>query len=69
MIFHKPQKHVASISLKIEHTVIQKVKDFNFLVFIVNEHLNWKTHKATVSNSISKTIGLLNRLNIFFQLK
>ncbi len=44
MIFHKPQKHVASISLKIEDTVIGKVKDFHFLGLIVNEHLTWKTH-------------------------
>ncbi len=43
MIFHKPQKHRAAISLKHCDTVIEKVKDFNILGLIVkNEHLNWK---------------------------
>ncbi len=62
MIFHKPQKQVSTISLKIDDTVIEKVKDFNFLGLVLNEHLTWKTHRNKVSNSISKTIGILNRL-------
>ncbi len=65
----KPKKHVASISLKIEDTVIEKVKDFNFLGLIINEHLNWKTDTDKVSNTISKTIGILNRLKYFLPIK
>ncbi len=69
MIFHKPKKQVATISLKNDDTVLEKVKDFNFLGLVLNEHLTWKTHTNKVSNSISKTIGILNRLKDFFQLK
>ncbi len=42
---------------------IDRVKDFNFLGLVVNENLNWKSHTETVSNSMSKTIGILNMLN------
>ncbi len=43
IIFHQPKKHLAYISLTIDDTAIEKVKDFNFLGLVVNEHLNWKT--------------------------
>ncbi len=69
MIFHKPKKQVATISLNIDDTVIEKVKDFNFLGLELNKHLTWKTHTNKVSNSISKTIGILNRLKHFLPIK
>ncbi len=67
--FINPQKYIASISLNIKDTVIAKVKDFNFLGLMVNEHLNWKTDTDKVSNSISKTIATLNRLKHFLLIK
>ncbi len=39
--------------IKIENTVIEKVEDFN---------LSWKSHYDKISYSISKSIGILNRL-------
>ncbi len=42
MIFHKPKKHITAISLKIDYTPIEKVKDFHFLGLVINEYLNWK---------------------------
>ncbi len=69
MIFHKPKMHIADISLKLDDTAIEKVKDFDFLGLIVNEHLNWKMLTDKVSNSISKTIGILNRLKHFLPIQ
>ncbi len=69
MIFHKPKKHVATIALKIDDAVIEKVKDFNFLGLVLNKNLTWKTHTNKVSNSISKTIGILNRLKHFLPIQ
>jgi hypothetical protein len=68
MIFHTPQKKLTPLSLNIDGTKIDRVTDFNFLGLMINEHLNWKTHTEKVSNSISKTIGILNRLKHFLPL-
>jgi len=68
MIFHTTQKQITQLSLKIDGTDINRVKEFNFLGLIINENLNWKTHSEKVSNSISKTIGILNRLKHFLPL-
>ncbi len=35
---------------------------------MINENLNWKTHIKKVTNSISKTIGILNRRKHFLPL-
>ncbi len=53
---------LSPLSLNIDGIDIDKVKDFSFLGLIINEHLNWNAHTEKVSNSISKTIGILNRL-------
>jgi hypothetical protein len=68
MIFHTPQKQLTPLSLQIDGTEIDRVTEFNFLGLIINEHLNWKTHTEKVSNSISKTLGILNRLKHFLPL-
>ncbi len=62
MIFHTPQKRVVPLQLKIDSADIDRVKDFNFLGLVVNENLNWKSHTENVSNNMSKTIDILNRL-------
>ena len=35
---------------------------FNFLGLTLNRHLDWKDHIQTVSNKISSTLGVLNKL-------
>ncbi len=62
MIFHIPQKKVDLLQLNIENTPIDRVSDFNFLGLTINEHLNWKGHIDKLANKISKTMGVLNRL-------
>ncbi len=63
MIFHNPQKKVDHLNIKIENTFIERFKEFDFLGLIVNENLNWKAHINKIANKISKSMGILNRLN------
>ncbi len=63
MIFHMSQKNSNPLQLKIEQIQIERVHEFNFLGLTINEHLNWRDHK--ISNKISKTMGILNKLKHF----
>ncbi len=45
--------------------MIEQVTNFNFLGLILNENLSWKPHCDKISNNISKSIGVLNRLKHF----
>ena len=69
MIFHTPIKIINPIKLKIEQTEIEQVCEFNFLDITINEHLNWKDHIDKISNKISKTMGILNKLKHFIPQK
>ena len=65
MLFHTAQKkNIKNIipQLKIGDVLIKRTEDFNFLGLIINETLSWKPHVNSVSNRISKYIGVLNRL-------
>ena len=62
MIFHKAQKKITPLQIKIEDTIIKQVSDFNFLGLTINQHLNWKSHVDKISNKISRNIGILNKL-------
>jgi len=67
MIFHFKQKSIENIQLniKIQDIAIEKVSDFCFLGLTINENLNWKSHLNKVSNKISRTLGVMNRLKHF----
>ena len=66
MLFHRKQKHVNDVNVKIDNTMIERVQTFNFLDIMLNETLSWKSHIAMVSNKISKVIGILYRLKHVF---
>ncbi len=68
MIFHMPRKRINQLQLNIENIAIDRVSDFNFLGLTINEHLNWKSHTDKLSNKISKTMGVLNKLKHFVPL-
>ncbi len=53
----------------IDNTKIERVYKLNFLGLTLNENLNWKNHINKISNKISKTIGILNKLKHFLPLK
>ena len=66
VLFHRKQKHVNDVDVKIDNTMIERVQTFNYLGIMLNETLSWKSHIAMVSNKISKAIGILYRLKHIF---
>ena len=62
MIFHCPQRKINIPVLKINVTNIECVENFDLLGITLNQYMNWKTHISKLSNKISRTIGILNRL-------
>jgi len=69
MIFHKPQKRIRQLQLIMNDTEINKVSEFDFLGLTLNENLNWKNHINKISNKISRTTGILNRLKFSLPLQ
>ena len=51
--------------LKICESEIACVDSFDILVITLDKHLNWKPHVDKISNKISKTLGILNRLKFY----
>ena len=68
MIFHCPQRKINIPVLKINDTNIECVENFDLLGITLNQHMNWKTHISKLSNKISRTIGILNRLKYILPL-
>ena len=64
MLFHFPQCRMTDIdlSLKINDQRIDRVHEFNSLGTIIHETLAWTRHIDKVANTISRTIGILNKL-------
>ena len=65
MLFHNYQKFIKEDDiphLTINDTVIQRVTEFSFLGLTINEFMNWKSHSSKISNKISRTMGVINRL-------
>ena len=65
MPFHNYQKIINEDDiphLTINDTVIERVTEFNFLGLTINEFMNWNSHSSKISNKISRTLGVMNRL-------
>ena len=62
MIFHQPRKRFRKPTIKIDETEIALVENFNFLGITIDQHLNWKAHIAKISNKISRSLGILNKI-------
>ncbi len=58
-----------SLELSIVNITIERLYEFNFLGLTLNENLNWKNHINKISNKISKSMGILNKLKHFLPLK
>ncbi len=65
---HMPQIGINKLQLNIEHISFDLVSDFNFLGLTINKHLIWKCYIDQLSNKISKTMGVLNKLKHFVSL-
>ena len=68
MIFHCSQRKVNIPVLKINDTIIECVENFDLLGIMFNQNMNWKTHIRKLSNKISRTLGILNRLKYILPL-
>ena len=70
MIFHNYQRDVNHFihEIRINGQLVERVTEFNFLGLTIDEHLNWKSHIQKVSNKVSRSIGVLNRLKKFLPL-
>ena len=65
MLFHNYQKIINEDDiphLTINDTVIERVTEFNFLGLTINEFMNWNSHSSKISNKISRTLGVMNKL-------
>ena len=65
MLFHNYQKIINEDDiphLTINDTVIERVTEFNYLGLTINEFMNWNSHSSKISNKISRTLGVMNRL-------
>ena len=49
-------------TLKINGTPIERKREANFLGLSINEHMNWNTHIFNITKTITKTLGVMNRL-------
>ena len=49
-------------TLKINGTPIERKRETNLLGLFINEHMNWNTHIFNISKTITKTLGVMNRL-------
>ena len=62
MLFHKHNKVVPTLELKINDSSIDQVSTFNFLGLHINSQLTWQTHIDEISKKISRVIGLIYKL-------
>ena len=62
MVFHTANKHVAYPKLNINGNNIERVSNFNFLGLTLSSTLSWNQHINKISLKISKSIGILYRL-------
>ena len=65
MAFHMPQKKIIHPNIQINGSNIEFVDNFVFLGITINNKLNWNSHINKVTNKISKTVGILNKLRSF----
>ena len=66
MVFRPHQRRqTVDISIQIDNSVIERVKETVFLGVILDEHLSWKPHILSVSTKISKSIGVISLVFAF----
>ena len=64
MLFHYPQRKVTDKIpvLQINNEKIEHIEEFNFLGLTIDSCLNWKAHTQKIANKISRTLGVMNRI-------
>ena len=65
MAFRMPQKEIIQPNIQINRFYFEFVDNFMFLGITINNKLNWNSHINKVTNKISKTVAILNKLRSF----
>ena len=67
MVFHNSKKKIDAdvLNIKILDYKIEQIDTFNFLGLTINSKMNWDSHIDKISNKISRTVGILNKLKHF----
>ena len=50
------------MQVEMNHTLIKQVNEFSFLGLTVNNHMDWNSDITNISNKITKTMGIMNRI-------
>ena len=67
-VFHYHQRTLGQAdipTLKINGSDIKRVSEFYFSGLPINELMTWNSHSKTVSNKMSRVLGIMNRLKQF----
>ena len=59
--FNKPLKY--NVTVKIHKKAILEKQNIKYLGIIVDSTLSWKAHLSNLSNKLSRTIGVMYKLN------
>ena len=62
MVFHKKNKNVPQIDIRINGKLIEQVDDFCFLGLTIDSALDWSAHIRKISGKLNSAIGILNKL-------
>ena len=64
MISHNHQREIINPIPKLELNgePLVRVEDFNFLGLTIDQHVTWNSHIQKISNKISISLGIMNRL-------
>ena len=58
--------NILNFKLFLNNEVIPRVESFKFLGVVICSNLSWKNHINLISNKISKSLGIINRLKLIF---
>ena len=62
MLFHTQNKVIEPPLLKLDNTIIDFVKEFNFLGITIDNNITWKPHLNKIRNKLCKFNAILNKL-------
>ena len=64
ILFHAKNKDLTRCipTIIVQGNIVKRVQNFNFLGIVFNENMSWKTHLDKLSNKLSRTAGVLNRI-------
>jgi len=67
IVFRSKQKRInlSNYHLRIDNKIIERKEHFKFLGVIIDEHLTWKEHINTVAGKISRSIGIISKIQFY----